>query len=77
MLLSMVWKDLSVIFRIPLKFFGQEKETILHLVFRCIYSRLFWKYLEFYINRKFKCMIEICIFDVFLFIFYTENKFEL
>ncbi len=39
--------------------------------FNCIYSRLFWKDLEFYINRKIECMIEICIFDV---LFYTENE---
>ncbi len=42
-----------------------------YLFFYCIYSRLFWKDLEFYINRKIVCMIEICIFDV---LFYTENE---
>uniref|UniRef100_A0A3B3RJW6 Reverse transcriptase zinc-binding domain-containing protein n=1 Tax=Paramormyrops kingsleyae TaxID=1676925 RepID=A0A3B3RJW6_9TELE len=53
------------------EFCGQEKETILHIFFHCIYSRVFWKDMEFYISRKMECMIEICIFDV---LFYTESE---
>ncbi len=37
---------------------------ILHLFFPCVYSRSFWKDLEFYINRKIEIIIEICTFYI-------------
>ncbi len=45
-------------------FCGVVKESVTHLFFQCIYSRLFWVDVSNFISRMFGTIIHIGMYDV-------------
>ena len=53
-------------------FCKSEPETLLHLLFNCVYSRLFWKDLEFYFFSLSKEFVHLSLQDVLIGIITSE-----
>ena len=47
-------------------FSKSEPETLLHLLFNCVYSRLFWKDFEFYFYSLSKEFVHLSLQDVLI-----------
>ncbi len=68
-------------------FCGVVKESVTHLFFQCLYSRLFWVDVSNFISRMFGTLIHIGMYDVIFFLYkiplilevkqisYTANHF--
>ncbi len=56
-------------------FCGVVKESVTHLFFQCIYSKLFWVDVPNFISRIFGTIIHIGMYDDTFFCSYTANHF--
>ncbi len=55
-------------------FCGVVKESVTHLFFQCIYSRLFWVDVSNFISRMFGTFIHIGMYDVIFFVQHTIDS---
>ncbi len=47
---------------------GQKKETIFHLFFHCIYTKIFWVDVENFITRKLKKAVKLGGSDIMIYV---------